>query len=424
MAAPTATEDLQTSVGAAVEAMLPDLRGLYEDLHAHPELSFAEHRTAGIVAGRLQALGYDVTTGVGRTGLVATLDRGEGPTVLLRADMDALPVAEDTGLPYASTVVATDASGTTVPVAHACGHDMHVTWLLGAAALLVGEAAAWSGRVVLVLQPAEEVGSGAAAMIADDLFERFGTPDVALGQHLAPAPAGWLLFRPGAVMAASDSLRVVLHGRGAHGAAPEQSVDPVVMAASTIMRLQTVVSREIAAADQAVVTVGSVHAGTKENIIADDAELMLSVRTFEPSIRQRVLAAVTRIVHGEAQTAGAATPPEIAETWSTPVVFNDPTATDRVAHTFIDYFGPSRAMPGPATSASEDFGLFGSGAGCPSVFWFVGGTDADRWGQAFAAGRLQEDIPFNHSPRFAPVQDPTITAGIEALYVAALAWLG
>jgi hippurate hydrolase len=261
-------------------------------------------------------------------------------------------------------------------------------------------------------------------MIDDDLFDRFGTPDVALGQHLAPAPAGWVLTRPGAVMAASDSLRIVLHGRGAHGAAPEQSVDPVVMAASTIMRLQTVVSREIAPSDQAVVTVGSVHAGTKENIIADDAELMVSVRTFSPMVRHTVLEAITRIAHGEAHAAGAPEEPEVTPTFSTPVVCNDDQATERVSRAFTAYFGPGRAMEGPTTTASEDFGLFGTRAGCPSVFWFVGGTDPDRWTEAFAAGRLREDIPFNHSPRFAPVQDPTIATGVEALTVAAIEWLG
>lgn len=406
-----------------IEAMLPDLRRLYEDLHAHPELSFAEHRTAGIMAERLSAAGYQVTSGIGGTGVAATLDNGEGPTVLLRADMDALPVAEDTGLAYASTAVATGPDGADVPVAHACGHDMHLVWLLGTAMLLANDRSAWAGHVLLVVQPAEELGSGAAAMIDDGLFARFGTPDVSLGQHLAPAPAGMVLFRTGAVMAASDSMRIVLHGRGAHGAAPEQSIDPVVMAASTIMRLQTVVSREVSPADQAVVTVGSVHAGTKENIIADHAELQVSVRTFRPPVRELVLAAVDRIARGEAISAGATRDPEITATSSTPVVFNDADATERVGRALVAHFGPERAVAGPTTTASEDFGLFGSRAGCPSVFWFVGGTDAGQWGEALATGRLREDVPSNHSPRFAPVQDPTIGAGIEALHVAALAWL-
>jgi len=292
-----------------IPSLLPELREFYEDLHRHPELSFAEVRTSGIMAQRLSDLGFEVTTGVGRTGVVATLDNGAGHTVLLRADIDALPVKEATGLSYASTATGIDSDGAEVPVAHACGHDMHATWLIGAATQLVKHRDAWQGKVILAVQPAEEIGGGATAMIDDGLFERFGTPDVALGQHVTPAPAGWVLFRPGPVMTASDALKIVMHGRGAHGSAPEQSVDPVVMAASTIMKLQTVVSRNIAATDSAVVTVGTMRAGTKENIISDHAELTLSVRTFESSVREKVLSAISRIARGEADACGAEQPP-------------------------------------------------------------------------------------------------------------------
>ncbi len=403
--------------------ILGELRSLYEDLHANPELSFQEHRTSALLADGLAGLGYDVTTGVGYTGVVATLANGEGPTVMLRADIDALPVQEKTGLPYASTVRATDAQRVDVPVMHACGHDMHATWLIGAATLLAATRSAWSGTVVLVVQPAEEVLAGAAAMISDDLFERFGVPDVVLGQHVTPAPAGTVAYRSGPVMSASDSLSIVLHGRGAHGSTPEQSVDPVVMAASTVMRLQTVVSRELGADEAAVVTVGTLHAGTKENIIADRADLALSVRTYDPQVRERVLAAITRIVQGEAQAAGAPREPEIAMTISGPAVTNDADATAQVANAFVAHFGAERAAEGPRTPASEDFGLYGDRSGAPSVFWFVGGTDPTLYARALAEGRVAEDVAFNHSPHFAPVQDPTIATGVEAMVVAALGWL-
>ncbi|QYG91482.1 amidohydrolase [Iamia sp. SCSIO 61187] len=407
----------------AVPALLPDLRGLYEDLHAHPELSFQEHRTAGILADRLQALGYEVTADVGRTGVVATMENGPGPTVLLRADIDALPVEEDTGLAYASTVRARDASGRDVPVAHACGHDMHAAWLVGAATVLAHHRDGWAGSLLLVVQPAEELGAGARAMLDDGLYERFGRPDVVLGQHAAPAPAGWVLHRAGPMMAASDAVEVVLHGRGGHGSAPQNTVDPAVLAASTVLRLQTIVSREVDPAETAVVTVGRLQVGTKENIIADRAELGLSIRTFQPHVRAQVLAAITRIVEGECQTAGCARKPEITEGYALPVVDNDAAATERIAAAFAAHFGPERSMPGPVATGSEDFGFFGEQAEVPSVFWFVGVTDPELVRRAFEEGRFAEDVPYNHSPRFAPVQDPSIATGVEALVTAALCWL-
>lgn len=403
--------------------LLPQLRAFYEDLHRHPELSFSEQRTAATMAARLTELGYDVSTGVGRTGVVGVLGNGDGPTVLLRADMDALPVKEATGLPYASTVTGLDGDGVEVPVAHACGHDMHCTWLIGAATQLARHRQAWRGKVILVVQPAEEVGGGAAAMIEDGLFERFGTPDVALGQHVVPMPAGWVLFRPGPVMSASDALSVVLHGRGAHGAAPEQSVDPVVMAAATVMKLQTVVSRNVAATDAAVVTVGSIHAGTKENIISDRAELGLSVRTFDPAVRNTVLNAIARIVSAEAASLGAEQAPEITNRYNFPAVVNDAQTTSTVAAAFVDRFGEQRAKEGPIATASEDFGLYGDRGGFPSMFWFIGGTDPDAWEEAMRAHRVSEDIPYNHSPYFAPVQNPTIETGVAAMLTAAMCWL-
>ena len=404
--------------------LLDDLRSLYEDLHAHPELSFAEHSTATLLGDRLEGLGYTVTRHVGGTGVVATLDNGVGPSVLLRADIDALPVTEETGLPYASIVRSLGEDGREVGVAHACGHDMHAAWMIGAATLLARQTARWSGRVLIVLQPAEELASGARAMIEDGLFERFGTPDVALGQHVAPAPAGTVYTRPGVTMAATDALRIVLHGRGGHGAAPERTVDPVVMAASTVMRLQTIVSREVAPTDAAVVTVGTLHAGTKENIIGDDAEMTLTVRTFDPHVRTHVLAAIARVAEGESAAAAAPAPPEVTTFQSFPALTNEPGATARVAAAFAGHFGPERALVAPPATASEDFGLYAERGGIPSTFWFVGGTDPELFARALRSGRLAEDVPFNHSPRYAPVEDPTLATGVEAMVTAAMCWLG
>ncbi len=412
------------SNATAVAVDLDDLRALYEDLHAHPELSFAETRTAGIVADRLEALGYAVSRGVGRTGVVGVYENGDGPTVLCRADMDALPVTEDTGLAYASTVRSTDQDGHDVGVTHACGHDMHVTWLLGAAQALMDQKDQWQGRLLVVFQPAEEVGAGAQEMIDDDLFARFGTPDVCLGQHTAPAPAGWLLHRSGPAMAAADALRVTLHGRGGHGSSPQYTIDPAVLAAAVILRLQTIPSREVDPTQTAVVTVGSVQVGAKANVIADDAELLLSIRTYSGFVRNQVLAAVRRIVDGECAAAGCTRDPEIDHFESLPLLANDPEATDRVTDTFRNHFGADAVVDSPLLTGSEDFGHFGTAAGCPTVFWFVGVTDPERISKALAEGRYNEEIAYNHSPRFAPEPEPSIRIGVEAMTEAALAWLG
>jgi len=375
------------------------------------------------MAERLEALGYEVTTGVGGTGVVATMANGDGPTVLVRADIDALPVKESTGLSYASTEVVTNDAGESVPVAHACGHDMHATWLIGTATLFAQHREQWSGRLLLVVQPAEEIGTGADAMIDDGLYERFGAPTVALGQHVVPSPAGVVLHRSGPIMAASDALQITLHGHGGHGSSPHTTVDPVVMAASTVMKLQTIVSRDIDPGATAVVTVGTMHAGTKENIIPDTAVLGLSVRTFEPTVRDRVLTSIEQIATGEAASYGAPKPPEIDTMYSFPVTANDPTATDTVAAAFDARFGPERSAQAPMSTGSEDFGMFGRRGGYPSVFWFVGGTDPEKWNTAVAANRVETDIPFNHSPDYAPVQHPTMETGIEAMVTAALCWL-
>ncbi|MGH7104881.1 MAG: M20 family metallopeptidase [Acetobacteraceae bacterium] len=407
---------------ANLPGLLPDLEALYTDLHAHPELSMQETRTAGLAAAKLRAAGYEVTSGIGNTGVVGLLRNGDGPTVMLRADMDALPVEEATGVSYASKVRAADGRGKTVPVMHACGHDMHVSWLVGATTLLAQAREGWRGTLMAVFQPAEETASGAQAMIDDGLFNRFPKPVVVLGQHVMVGPAGAIGGRTGAITSAADSLQIRLFGRGAHGSMPQASIDPVIMAAATVLRLQTIVSREVAAAESAVVTVGSLQAGTKENVIPDEAIIKLNVRTFDENVRKRVLAAIERIVNAEAAASGAPKPPEITPLDRYSLVKNDPEATRRVLNAFRQHFPLDRIHETGPSSASEDFGSFGAEWGAPSVFWFVGGTDPDTYAKAKAAGRLNE-IPTNHNPRFLPVIHPTLEMGIETLVVAAQAWL-
>lgn len=405
-----------------LDGLLPDLTEFYKDVHAHPELSMQETRTAKLAADRLRAAGYEVTTGVGKTGVVGLLRNGDGPTVMLRADMDALPIQETTGLPYASRVTATDREGQTVPVSHMCGHDMHVAWLAGAARLLADARTAWQGSLMAVFQPGEETAEGAKAMIEDGLFKRFPKPDVILGQHVMVGPSGTVAGRAGAITSAADSLQIRLFGRGAHGSMPQASIDPVIMAASTVMRLQTIVSRELAAAEAAVVTIGVLQAGTKENVIPDEAIIKLNVRTFDAGVRTRVLAAIERIVNAEAAASGAPRPPEITTLDSYPLNVNNRDASKRVVDAFRGYFGADRVRETGPAPASEDFGSFGSGWHVPSVFWFVGGTDPETYTKAKEANRLNE-LPVNHSPKFAPVLHPTLQMGVETLVVATRAWL-
>jgi amidohydrolase len=405
-----------------LDRLIPDLEALYKDVHAHPELSMQETRTAGLAADRLRAAGYEVTTGVGKTGVVGLLRNGDGPTVMLRADMDALPVEEATGLPYASKIKMTDREGKTVPVGHMCGHDMHVTWLAGATTLFAQVRDAWRGTLMAVFQPGEETAEGAQAMIDDGLFKRFPEPVVILGQHVMVGPAGAVAGRTGAITSAADSLQIRLFGRGAHGSMPQASIDPVVMAAATVMRLQTIVSREVAAAEAAVVTVGALQAGTKENVIPDEAIIKLNIRTFDEGVRKRVLAAIERIVNAEAAASGAPRPPEITTLDHYPLNVNDADAARRVVDAFRKHFAAERVRQTGSAPASEDFGSFGTEWHVPSVFWFVGGTDPDVYAQAKKSGRLNE-LPVNHSPLFAPVIHPTLMTGIETLVVAAQAWL-
>jgi len=411
-----------TKILVYLDKMLPELEALYKDIHSHPELSMQETRTAGIAADHLRASGFAVTTGVGKTGVVGILRNGDGPTVMLRADMDALPIKEATGLPYASSVTATDPGGKTTPVAHSCGHDMHVTCLTGASSLFAKSRDSWHGTLMSVFQPGEETAQGAQAMIDDNLFKRFPRPDVVLGQHVMSLPSGHLNWRTGVVTSAADSLEIRMFGRGAHGSMPEDSIDPIVMAASTVMRLQTIVSREVGPTDSAVVTIGVLQAGTKENVIPDDAIIKLNVRTFDEGVRKHVLAAIERIVNAEAAASGAPKPPEITPLDRYSLVTNDVDATKKVVDAFCQNFPDGTVEQTRPTMASEDFGCFGAEWHAPAVYWFFGGDDPGVYDKAKKDGTLSA-LPTNHNPHFAPVIHPTLETGVKALVVAAHAWL-
>lgn len=401
----------------------PALVDLYKDLHRHPELGFREDRTAAIVADRLRASGFEVTTGVGKTGVVGVLKNGPGPTALLRADMDALPVREDTGLDYAGTATATDEHDGTVPVAHACGHDLHTTCLLGAARILATDRSGWTGTLLLVFQPAGELGAGAQAMVDDGLFDRFPKPDVVLGQHVAPLPAGKIAGHPGPSYAGSDSLRVRLVGRGAHGPMPEASVDPIVLAAATVLRLQTVVSREIPSTATAVLTVGSIHAGDAANVIPGHAEIQLNIRSYDTAVRRRILDSVERIVRGEAATAGAPEDPTITEIERFPVVTNDADALRTSLEAFATWLGQDNILDPGAGAGSEDVGILATSAGAPLSYWLLGGADPSLFTTGDMTDPALLTVPSNHSPHYAPVIEPTLPIGVAALVTAARTWL-
>lgn len=427
MSEPTQTEPKpeSQSPAQAVLAGLGETRrwqeDLYRQLHAHPELSHEEHETAAEVARRLGEFGFEVHSGIGGTGVVGILANGDGPRVLLRADMDALPIKEQTGVDYASEVVSGDGASE-VPVSHACGHDVHVTALLGAASLLAEGRAQWSGTVVTLFQPAEEVGDGARGMVDDGVVEIVGAVDVALAQHVLRMPSGTVGTRSGPVLSGADSMRITLHGRGAHGSMPQSSVDPVVLASMVVVQLQTVVSRSVAPTSPAVLTVGSLHAGSKSNVISDRAVLELNFRYYDEPTREAMMAAVKRIVTAACQGAGSPKEPEFELFDHFPLTINDDAATVRVSEAFADFFG-DRAGELALQSASEDFSDIPSALGVPYTYWGIGGTDPEAFAQAQRDGTLEE-LPANHSPFFAPVVQPTLDTGTQAAVVAALAWLG
>lgn len=417
----TRIKTVNDTMESFIDKLLPELEEIYKDIHRNPELSMQEFRTAKIASDYLNHNQFEVTTAIGVTGVVGIMKNGDGPTVMLRADMDALPVAEATGLPYASTKVARNEEGIEVGVSHVCGHDLHVTWLMGAARLFSEHRDQWKGTLMAVFQPGEEVGRGAQSMIDDGLMDRFDKPDIILGQHVMVGESGTVGYRSGAILSAGNSLKVKLVGRGAHGSSPQTSIDPVIMAAATTMRLQTIISREVAPIENAVLTIGALQAGTKENIIPEDATLKLNIRTFNDSVRDDILSAVKRICCAECAASNAPRDPEFTTLDSYPLTENDSIATAKVADAFNAQFG-SRSYETQPASASEDFSVFGRNWKVPYVFWFVGGTDPKLYLEAVKNNRLNS-IPSNHSPKFAPVIHPTLKTGLQAMMTAALAWL-
>jgi len=409
----------QTPLG--LDTLYPELEKLYIDLHQTPELSRQEVKTAAKLAERFRRLGYEVTENVGGTGVVAILRNGKGPTVLVREDMDALPVEERTGLPYASKVTATDENGATVPVMHACGHDVHMTSLVGAATLLMQSKSRWRGTVVLVAQPAEERGGGAIGMIRDGLFTRFPKPDFAIGLHdSARLPAGKVSWVSGFACANVDSVDVTIFGRGGHGAYPHMTIDPIVIAARTVVALQTLVARENDPLDPAVITVGSFHGGTKHNIIPDEAKLQLTVRSYKDDVRKRLLAGIERIAKAEAAAAGAAKEPSVRVSEGTPAMYNDPGLTHRIAGVFERSFGKENVLEDQPVMGGEDFSEFAR-AGIPSLQFNLGAVEPAKYE---AARKNGTPLPSLHSSEWAPNRETTLKMGTATLTTAALELLG
>jgi hippurate hydrolase len=404
---------------AGIKAWLEDV---YLTLHQHPELSNQETKTATMAATALREAGYEVREGIGTTGVVGVLRNGDGPAVLVRADMDALPMKEETGLPYASTDHQTDGVGHVVPVAHTCGHDVHVASLMGAARLLAANRQAWRGTFIPLFQPAEELGSGAAEMVDAGLAKLIPRPDLALAQHVLAYPSGSVGTLAGPFLSTAASMRITVYGRGSHGSMPHLAVDPVVLAATIVVRLQAIVAREVTPGEFAVLTVGQIIAGTKSNIIPDHAVVELNIRAYSDRTRALLIKAIERVVRGECMASGSPKDPELELYDEYPLTSNDPDVTARVAAAFEEHFG-ERAFTAPRQTASEDFSRIPDALGVPYTYWALGGVDAEKWHRADAAGTLATDIPANHSPRFAPVIEPTLEAGTAAIVVAAMAWL-
>ncbi len=408
-----AGQDQAPAPGASkeVDAVYAEAHALYLDLHQNPELSFHETQTAAKLAARLRTLGYDVTEHVGGTGIVAVLKNGEGPTVMLRTELDALPVEEKTGLPYASKIHSRDDAGHDVPVMHACGHDLHMAAILGTAAIMARSKDSWHGTLILIGQPAEETIGGAKAMIADGLLTRFPRPDVAVAMHVGNTlPAGQVGIVSGVYNTNADSLKITIYGKGGHGSAPHTAIDPIVIAARTILALQTIASREVKPGSMAVVTVGYIQAGTKNNIIPDHAELGLTVRTNQPDVRKQVLAAIDRITKAEAEAAGAPRPPSIDHYEGTDFVYNDPALAMRLKGALQAALGKGNVVIEDPITASEDFSFF-TAQGIPGFYFSLGGADPEKLAQAKAAGTM---LPSNHSPLFTPDVDPALRTGIAA----------
>lgn len=403
-----------TPAANEIDAVYPDVEKLYFDLHRAPELAFQEVQTAATLADRVKQLGYDVTTGVGRTGIVAVMKNGPGPTVMLRTELDALPVEEKTNLPFASSVVVKNPAGQQTPVMHACGHDIHMAAWVGTARLMAEHRKQWNGTLILVGQPAEETGAGAAEMLKDGLFTRFPRPDFALSLHDDDTmPAGTIGYHPGPFRAMSDTVSIVVYGRGGHAAMPMNTVDPVVLASRIVLGLQTIVSRENNPVDPVVITVGSIHGGTQGNIIPDEVRLQLSVRTYTVEVRRKTLDAIRRIARGEAISAGAPREPEITarETAGTSVVYNDPALIARLAGALKTALGEGKVMEMPAKMTSEDFSDYWVTGKVPSALIHIGAVNAAKFAEIQKTGIPG---PAPHSPEWAPDYAPTLKGAIRA----------
>jgi len=420
----------QQTLDALIDSNIKSLIATYEILHAAPELSHREEKTAAFLAKQFRALGFTVTERIGKYerpewvghGVVAVLKNGDGPTLWLRTDMDALPVEEQTGLSYASKVRTKNDAGQEVGVMHACGHDIHMTTLLGAAKMLVSLKERWRGTLVLLGQPAEETIDGARAMLRDDLYGRFPKPDFAFALHdSAELPAGKIAYTPGYSLASSTSVDLKIRGVGGHGSKPDNAKDPIVLAAQTIIALQTIVSRENSPLDPAVITVGSVHGGTRYNIIPDEVNLQLTVRAYKEEVRQRLLAAIERIAKGTALAAGIpadrAPVIKISETEITAATYNDPKLTERLAGVFVKAFGEENVINQPPVMGSEDFGYLGLNQTIPATMFWLGAVDPAKVKQSREAGTT---LPSLHSALFAPLPEPTLRTGVKAMTLAAL----
>jgi hippurate hydrolase len=421
-----ATPELRDVVAAKVAAEYASLEAIYKQLHANPELSFMETNTAALVAKELRALGLEVTEKVGNTGVVGVLKNGAGPTVLVRADMDGLPVKELTGIPWASQAVVKDMAGRDQPAMHACGHDLHVTGMIGTARALVALKDQWKGTLVFVAQPAEEIVAGARAMLTDGLYTRFPKPDFALALHVSSVrPAGQVGIVEGTPYASVSSVDIVVQGVGGHGSQPQTTRDPIVLAAQIVTALQTIVSRETRPGTPAVVTVGTIQGGTKRNIISESVKLELTLRAFEDKVMEGMIAAIRRICEGTARAAGVPEdrlPVVTVTSESTPVTVNDAALTRRMTGTFKAWLGDQRVVPSPPTTGGEDFSEFGRTVHRVPIFiWGIGAADPAKFE---AANKKGESLPSNHSPLAAFVPDPTLQTCITTMTAAVLELTG
>ncbi|WP_339935810.1 amidohydrolase [Vreelandella glaciei] len=424
--------NLKSAIATQLEAAFEDIQSLYRQLHQTPELPFQEHKTSARLADALESVGYEVTRGIGGTGVVALLHNGEGPTVMLRSDMDALPIKEETGLDFASCEMVISEKGGEVPLMHACGHDLHSSCIVGAAAVMAGLREQWAGTLMLICQPAEEIFGGAKAMLDDGLYSRFPRPNIILGQHNMPALAGTVGHRAGSAMAACTNLAVTIHGNGGHGSMPAQTVDPVVIAAHVVTRLQTIVAREVPPEETVVVTVGKLHAGTQANIIPHSAELEINIRGFDNTLHCQVVAAIERIIRAECEAGRSPKSPEFRVLNETIALHNDPLAVEHIRRAHAEHFGDANLYDMPRLNGSEDFPFFGNaeagafgGEDIPYVYWFIGATPAERWANTpgTSVSQKMRHLEMPHSPYYFPGNDVTLRTGIEAMATGALAYL-